>query len=108
MNDRSHAAQSTSSQLQQLQMQLQLERQQANVARQQQIERGSSVGANRRSKTGKMVWGLLFEKKNDFLGQTNVSNPPYIIAFLKISFSWFPLIERKDLLTEAFMYITTF
>jgi len=46
---RSHAAQSTSSQLQQLQMQLQLERQQANVARQQQIERGSSVGANRRS-----------------------------------------------------------
>jgi len=46
---RSHAAQSTSSQLQQLQMQLQLERQQANVARQQQIERGPSVGANRRS-----------------------------------------------------------
>jgi len=46
---RSHAAQSTSSQLQQLQMQLQLERQQANVARQQQLERGASVGANRRS-----------------------------------------------------------
>ena len=50
MNDRNHAAQSTSSQLQQLQMQLQLERQQAQVARQQQLERGSSVGANRRSK----------------------------------------------------------
>jgi len=32
-----------------LQMQLQLERQQAQVARQQQLERGSSVGANRRS-----------------------------------------------------------
>lgn len=46
---RNHAAQSTSSQLQQLQMQLQLERQQAQVARQQQLERGSSVGANRRS-----------------------------------------------------------
>jgi len=46
---RNHASQSTSSQLQQLQMQLQLERQQAQVARQQQLERGSSVGASRRS-----------------------------------------------------------